>query len=118
MQPKSIMQRHKYVKDVLSKFCLASSTWPRIRSKDLLYAQELYTRDVPVAAVEAALVLTDIRRKLLSPESAQLPPIRSFTYYRPIIEEILATPPDLGSLYYLNSKLEQLEEHRRAESDF
>jgi hypothetical protein len=111
MQLEPIMERHKYVKDVLSKFCLASSTWPRIGSKDLLFAQELYNRDVPVAAVEAALVLTDIRRRLPSPESPQLAPIRSFTYFRPVIEEVLTTPPDLGSLFYLNNKLEQLEEH-------
>ena len=64
------------------------------------------------------LVLTDIRRSLRPTASPPRALIRSFTYFRPIIEEVINSPPDLGSLYYLNNKLDQLEEHYRLESDF
>lgn len=65
--------RDQYVKDVLGRFYLDASTRPRMQRSDWRFANELYDKDVPLAAVEAALILTKIRRELRSPGSPPLP---------------------------------------------
>lgn len=104
--------RDQYVKDVLGRFFLDSTTRPRMQHSDWSFANELYDRDVPLAAVEAALILTKIRRDLRPPGSPPPAPIRSLSYFRPIIDEVLTDPPDLGLLHNLTMALNKIDRVR------
>ncbi len=103
-------ERVQYVKDVLGRFYLDASTRPRLSRSDWMYANELYDKDVPLAAVEAALILTKIRRDLRSPGLPQPAAIRSLAYFRPVIDEILNGPPDLGSLHSLHMAIKKVDD--------
>ncbi len=103
-------ERAQYVKDVLGRFYLDPSTRPRLQRSDWIYANELYNKDVPLAAVEAALILTKIRRDLRSPGSPPPAAIRSLAYFRPVIDEILNGPPNLGSLHSLNMAINRVDD--------
>lgn len=100
--------RTQYVKDVLGRFYLDDLTRPRMQRDDWRVANELYEMDVPLAAVEAAFILTKIRRDLRSPGSPTPAAIRSLAYFRPVIDEILDGPPDLSSLHTLNMRLNKV----------
>ena len=116
--PSDSAARHQYVKDVLGRFILDSSTRPRMLRKDWLLAHQLYDHDVPLEAVEAAFILAKIRRDLRPPGAPPPSPIRSLAYFGPIIEEIMDDPPDLGPLHNLSLKLDQLESVRQYQPAF
>lgn len=101
--------RTQYVKDVLGRFYLDASTSPRMQRGDWRVANELYEEDVPLAAIEAAFILTKIRRDLRPPGSPPPAAIRSLAYFRPVIDEILDGPPDLGSLHTLSVKIKKVD---------
>ena len=56
-------------------------------------------------AVLAAFLLAASRRRFRTPEAPALQPIRSLSYFLPIIDEIIDTPIDPGYIAYLWSKL-------------
>ena len=60
-------------------------------------------------------LLAAARRALRSPHLCPLSPIRTLHYFLPVIEEVLATPPDPGYLDYLAGKLHPLAQ-RKAEA--
>lgn len=104
--------RDQYVKDVLGRFYLDSTTRPRMQRSDWRFANELFDKEVPLAAVEAALILTKIRRNLRPPGSPPPAAIRSLTYFRPVIDEVLTGPPDLVLLHNLTLALNKIDRIR------
>jgi hypothetical protein len=79
---------------------------------DWRFANELYDKDVPLAAVEAAFILTKIRRELRPPGSPPPAAIRSLAYFRPVIDEVLTGPPELGLLHNLTLAINKIDRIR------
>jgi len=92
-----------YVPTVLRLYLELPDTPQRARCHDRRLAQELLDRDVPLALVEAALLLATARRNARSPTALPLGTIRSLSYFLPIIEELRQRPPTDGYLDYLRA---------------
>ena len=97
--PKSYIQ-------VLTGFYLRLPDTPRRLSRfDLRLALDLFHRQVPLAVVEAALLLASTRRACRPPGAPPLATIRSLHYFLPVIEEILNNPLPDTYLAYLRRKV-------------
>jgi hypothetical protein len=103
-----------YVQAVLKEYVWLPGTPHKASRQDRRLATSLYEQAVPLAVVRAALLLAAARRALRSPHLCPLPPIRTLHYFLPVIEEVLATPPDPGYVDYLAGKLHPLAQ-RKAE---
>ena len=98
--------RRSYVGAVLDLYARLPGTRPRSTRHDRRLATSLYERGVPFSAVRTALLLAVARRTLLRPKDAPpLPPIGSLHYFVPVLDEVLATPPEPGYADYLMTKL-------------
>jgi hypothetical protein len=75
------------------------------RADDRRLAAALHDRGVDLDIVTAAFILATARRHGRDPRAAQLPPVRSLSYYLPVIEELLAQPPPQGYRDYLRRRL-------------
>lgn len=103
-----------YLQAVLKEYVWLPGTPHKASRQDRRLAASLYEQAVPLAVVRAALLLAAARRALRSHHLCPLPPIRTLHYFLPVIEEVLATPPDPGYLDYLAGKLHPLAQ-RKAE---
>lgn len=92
-----------FVQHVLRLYQLTPETSGHIRSADRQLACSLYDRGVSADVVSAALLLTVARRTFRS--GHPLPPIASFHYFRPVIEELLCEPVDPDYIAYIAAKL-------------
>jgi hypothetical protein len=104
-----------YIQAVLKEYVWLPGTPHKASRQDRRLASSLYEQAVPLTVVRAALLLAAARRALRSPHLCPLPPIRTLHYFLPIIEEVLATPPDPGYVDYLAGKLHPLAQ-RKAEA--
>lgn len=93
-----------YVKSVLRYYLDLPDTPQRPRSHDRRVARELMDRAVPLALVEAALLLADARRRARPPNASPLEPIRSLSYFLPVIEELRQQTPADGYFEYLRAR--------------
>jgi len=102
-----------YRQAVLDLYRTMPETPARPNRADQLCADELFRRGVPLAIVEAALLLACARRAGRDPGVPPLAPIRSLRYFLPVIDEITALPT-LSPTYIqycrrtLRSKLKQI----------
>jgi len=104
-----------YVQAVLREYVWLPGTPHKASRQDRRLASSLHEQAVPLAVVRAALLLAAARRALRSPHLCPLPPIRTLHYFLPVIEEVLATPPDPGYIDYVAGKLHPLAQ-RKAEA--
>ena len=93
-----------YLRNVLRCYVDLPDTPLRPRSHDRRTARELMDRGVPLALVEAALLLADARRRARPPNAPPLAPIRSLSYFLPVIEELHQQTPADGYLEYLRAR--------------
>jgi hypothetical protein len=93
-----------YVRAVLNMYVRTPNTIPP-RTADRRLAAELYARSVPLATIDAALLLAAARRLCHSPDRPPLPAIRSLAYFLPVIEEILTLPLPPNYVHYLRYKV-------------
>lgn len=98
--------RHLYVQRILAMYRLMPGATGRICRSDRLLAASLHDRGVPLPTVSAALLLAAARRIFRAGEL--LPPVATLHYIRPVIEELLAQPPDRQYIDYLRHKLAPL----------
>jgi hypothetical protein len=103
---------NEYLSAVLKLYLDLPETPPRASSHDRKSAAELHTRGISLATVESALLLASVRRLTRSPDMPPLSPIRSLTYFFPVIQEILSNPIPEGYLEYLRSKVALLSRNR------
>lgn len=96
-----------YVQAVLDRYLWLPGTPTRSSRQDRRLARALYERGIPLATVQAALLLGASRRTLRTKEAPPLAPIRTLHYFLPLVEEILQNPPAAGYCEYLESKLRQ-----------
>jgi hypothetical protein len=94
-----------YVEAILKRYLWVPGTPTRTSRGDRLLARSLYERDVPLAVIQAALLLGAARRAFRSEGAPPLLPIRTLHYFLPIVEELLEQPVDTGYPEYLENKL-------------
>jgi hypothetical protein len=95
------LRQQEYVRTLLRAYVAMPETPPRWHSNDRRIALELYRRGIPVDVIETALVLGSARRLSRDPQRRVSPPIRCLAYFVPVIEEVIADPPPLGYIRYL-----------------
>jgi hypothetical protein len=97
--------RDAYVRQLLAAYRRLPDSLGRTRPADRRLAADLHRRRVPLATVEAALLLAIARRRARPPGADPLQPIRSLHYFLPIIEELLHQPLPEGYLELLRARL-------------
>lgn len=97
------LSQRQYVDRVLALYRLMPGVRSPVRRADRSFAAALFDRAVPLGLVSAALMLAVARRTFRSGEP--LPPISSLHYIKPILEELLASPPPSDYIDYLAFKL-------------
>ena len=98
----------EYVRCVIGAYQQTPGTVGVIRRPDRLLAAQLYTRGVPLAVVENALVLAAARRIFRPADAPPLPPIRSLAYFLPVIDEVLESSAGSDYFRYLRRKLQRV----------
>jgi hypothetical protein len=95
--------RRCYVERVLQLYHLVPGAHRGAGRADRRCAGELHDRNVPLDVVSAALVIAVARRTLR--KGPPLDPIATLYYFRPVVDELLATPPEPGYISYVAHKL-------------
>ena len=101
--PPTQSHRLLFVQHALRLYQLTPGTSGHIRRSDRQLASSLYDRGVSLDIVSTALLFTVARRVFRS--GHPLPPIASFHYFRPVIEELLDQPPDPGYIAHIAARL-------------
>jgi hypothetical protein len=99
------LPRRLYVQRVLDLYRLAPGVTGHTRRSDRQLAGQLHDRGVALEIVHAALILAVARRTFRSASAPPLTPIATLHYIRPVIDELLAAPPEPGYLSYIRHKL-------------
>jgi hypothetical protein len=100
-------ERSSYIAAVLAAYRRTPGTLGTVRPADRRLATALFDAGVPPAVIEAALALATARRARRADGAPPLGTIRSLQYFKPVIEELLANPPDLAYLAYLEATLDR-----------
>ena len=99
------ISRRLYVQRALDLYRLAPGTTGRLRRSDRRLTGELNDRGTSLEVVQAALLLAVARRAFRPKSAAPLAPIATLYYIRPVIDELIAEPPEPGYLSYIRYKL-------------
>ena len=97
------LSRRLYIQRILDLYRLAPGTTGHIRRTDRQLAEAFHDRNISLEIVHASLILAVARRTFRSGEP--LTPIATLHYIRPLIEELLAEPPDPAYVNYIRHKL-------------
>ena len=97
----------RYVRIVLDAYRRTPGTTGRLRPADRRLALDLYDRGVAAQTVFDALLLASVRRFTHATKGLPPPTVRSFAYFRDVIEELLRTPMDASHSSYLARRLER-----------
>lgn len=81
---------------------------PRLRPSDRRLALELRRRGVLIPTLRAAVRLATLRRLTRDPALPPLSPVRSLSYFLPVLNELLAAPPEPAWLTYIDARLARL----------
>lgn len=92
------LRRPLYVGYVLALYRITPGTSGLARPADKKLANQLFDLDVPLDIVHAALIIGLARRLDRPPFLPPLKPIATLHYFRPIVDELLANPPDPRTL--------------------
>ncbi len=101
----SPISRRLYVQRVLELYRLVPGTTGYLRRSDRHLAGTLHDRGVSLEVVHAALLLAVARRTFRSASAAPLAPIATLHYMQPLIDEVIAQPPEPGYFSYIRYKL-------------
>jgi hypothetical protein len=97
--------RRIYVQSILDLYRLAPGTSGQLRRSDRQLAGALHDRGVSLQIVYAAMILAVARRTFRSDSAPPLAPIATLHYIRPLIDELIAQPPEPDYLTYIRYKL-------------
>ena len=100
--------REEYVRKVLDAYRQTPGTTGSVRRQDRLLAAQLHQREVPLVAVENALVLAAARRLLRPATALSLAIVRSLAYFLPVIDEVLELKISQDYFQHLRCRLERL----------
>lgn len=101
------ISRQEYVCRVLDAYRTTPETTGYVRSADRRLAGALYDQQVPLSAVEHALVLATARRLLRPADAPALGPVRSLHYFKAVIDEVMGLPVGEDYYRYLRKKIEK-----------
>jgi len=101
----SAIARRLYVERALDLYRLAPGTTGHLRRSDRRLAGELHDRGIPLELLHEALLLAVARRTFRSESAPPLAPIATLHYFRPVIDELIAEPPEPDYVSYLRYKL-------------
>ena len=104
----------RYLDALLNLYLGLPETPPQASPSDIRLACDLYQQRIALETVEAALLLTSVRRLFRDPSLPPLPLIRSLNYFLPVIREISTKPLSQDYLHYLRYKLESYVARNRA----
>jgi hypothetical protein len=99
--------QEQYIQRLLQRYQETPTTAGHIRPTDQQLARHLFQRGVPLALAFAAFSLAATRRIFRRSQATPLNPIRSLHYFLPILEELVADPPDPSYIEYISAKLRQ-----------
>jgi hypothetical protein len=97
-----------YVMAVLTFYIELPDTPASPSPLDEAWARLFFQRHIPLAVVEAALLLGSLRRRTRLPDAPPLAGIRSLAYFQPIIEELSRTPVSESYRATLRQKMQRL----------
>lgn len=80
----------------------------RLSRYDQRLVDELFSRQVSIDVIRSALILGSARRLSRDPKAPPLPPVRSFYYFRHLIDEILDKPLPHGYIDFIELRLKQI----------
>lgn len=103
--------RRLYIEQVLDLYRRAPGTTGHLRRSDRLLAGELHDRRIPLPLICDAFILAVARRTLRSTDAPPLATIGSLYYFKPVIDELIAQPPDPGYLPYIRHRLAAVAPH-------
>ena len=98
-------RQQEYVRQVLDAYRRTPGTTGNIGRPDRHLAAQLYQREVPLTAVENALVLAAARRLLRPVNATPLATVRSLAYFVPVINEVLQLKLSPDYFQYLRGKI-------------
>jgi hypothetical protein len=101
--------KDRYAAHLLDRYRQLPGTLGHILRDDRQTARALHDRHIDLEVVEQAFLLAIARRTFGSDQP--VPPIRTLRYFLPIIEEILAAPPDPDYLRHLQARLDAAGDH-------
>ena len=101
----SPIPRQLYVQRALDLYRLAPGTTGHLRCSDRRLAGALHDRGVSLEMVYAAMILAVARRTFRSESAPPLAPIATLHYVRPVIDELIAEPPEPDYLSYIRYRL-------------
>jgi hypothetical protein len=104
----SLSPRQRYTQCVLDLYRRMPGGSGIARRTDRSLAAGLFDRRIPLEIVHAALLLAVARRARRPSYAPPLAPIATLHYFLPIIDELMATPPDADYLQYLRHSLTSL----------
>lgn len=96
--------RQTYIRTVLNLYAQMRDIACPARRRDRLLAGCFFDRQIPLDIVESALLLGSARR-MCHRGALPLEAIRSFHYFEPIVEELVAQPLPRGYIDYLRLKV-------------
>ncbi|MBI3694616.1 MAG: hypothetical protein HY238_07215 [Acidobacteria bacterium] len=95
-----------YIRAVLEAYHALPHTPRRASRNDRLLAASFASRGVPLETVKAAFLIATARRTFRAVDAFPLGAIRSLAYFIPVVDELLAQPPqDPTYLDYIRRKL-------------
>jgi hypothetical protein len=98
------LERSSYIRELLRYYRDTPTVLGYVRDADRHFASQLYDRRIPLDLMDAALSLAAVRRLCSDPWNPP-PPVRSLHYFRGVIDELVAKPPDPLYVRYLKWKL-------------
>lgn len=97
-----------YVDRLLELYRHTPGTSGHVRRADRDLAASLRARGVPLETVQTALLLAAARRASRPRFARPLAPIASLHYFLPVIDELIASPPDPAYLDHLRRRMAHL----------
>jgi hypothetical protein len=104
------LPREIYVRRLLESYRRTPTTAGRVRPADRRLAEQLYDRNVPLDALQAAFYLAAARRLFRDFQAPPLAPIQSLHYFLPVLDEIKRRPMDPDYFEYLAWKIQHADE--------
>jgi hypothetical protein len=96
--------KERYVAQLLDRYQRLPGTLGRVLRDDRRTAGALHDRRIDLDVMHQAFVLA-LARRTFRVDNDSLQPIRALRYFLPLIQEIVAQPPDPGYLQLLDDRL-------------
>lgn len=99
------MSRQEFIEQVLTLYLTAEGTPGRLSRSDRQLAGAWYDQAVTMDEIEIVLILTIARRRFRDPALPPLAPIRSLSYFVPVLAEVRSNSIPVDYVSYLRRKL-------------